>query len=274
MLGVARDASHDTIHRAYRVLARRLHPDVAAAHGTDANDMAAVNEAWEVLGDERSRAEYDHSLGIEKREVTFFLEPEPPRGFGPIGRFAYAKSLGWLRSDPERDNKWQMALRALSQDLSALDELDDRDLWRLDLRRSAAGDEQVRALTRFKSLEELQLGNTAATEACVPALLELPHLRVLDVDCCPITDDGLRQLASIKTLEELLLFDTRVTDAGMESLAFHPELAVLDLRDTEVTRDGVVPLLTMPELHELRLPRRAHHGLHQMRKIRPDVRVI
>jgi curved DNA-binding protein CbpA len=62
-LGVARSASATEIRTAYRALARRTHPDVNES-GVDAS-MAAVNEAWRVLGDPDRRAAYDASLVTE-----------------------------------------------------------------------------------------------------------------------------------------------------------------------------------------------------------------
>jgi curved DNA-binding protein CbpA len=64
-LGVARSASAVEIRAAYRRLARRTHPDVNGS-GVDAS-MAAVNEAWRVLGDPARRAEYDALLTPEVR---------------------------------------------------------------------------------------------------------------------------------------------------------------------------------------------------------------
>ena len=58
VLGVSNDASVVEIRDAYRRQARRLHPDRAR----DAGDgMAAVNEAYRVLGDPGRRAVYDAS---------------------------------------------------------------------------------------------------------------------------------------------------------------------------------------------------------------------
>lgn len=48
-------AESDVIRAAYRVLARKYHPD----HGGDARRMIALNDAWDVLGDPARRAEYD-----------------------------------------------------------------------------------------------------------------------------------------------------------------------------------------------------------------------
>lgn len=54
-LGVVDSASSADIHAAYKRLARRAHPDA----GGDARLMAAINEAYRVLGDPGRRALYD-----------------------------------------------------------------------------------------------------------------------------------------------------------------------------------------------------------------------
>lgn len=58
VLGVNRGASADEIKRAYRTLARKLHPDVNKE--TDATKkFAEVQEAYDVLSDEKKRKMYD-----------------------------------------------------------------------------------------------------------------------------------------------------------------------------------------------------------------------
>jgi curved DNA-binding protein CbpA len=69
-LGVDPSASQAEIRAAYRVLARRNHPDLADDGGP--GDMVAVNEAWRVLGDAERRAEYDATLPTLRSE-----SPEP-----------------------------------------------------------------------------------------------------------------------------------------------------------------------------------------------------
>ena len=57
-LGVQRNASSDEIKKAYRKLARELHPDVNPSEQAQEN-FKSVTHAYEVLGDEQSRRSYD-----------------------------------------------------------------------------------------------------------------------------------------------------------------------------------------------------------------------
>jgi curved DNA-binding protein len=66
VLGVPRDADQDTIRRAYRKLARKLHPDINS--DSDAEDrFKELGEAYEVLSDPDKRERYDR-LGTDWRE--------------------------------------------------------------------------------------------------------------------------------------------------------------------------------------------------------------
>lgn len=58
LLGVARSASADEIRSAYRKLARKLHPDVNKAPDAEKR-FAEVQEAYDVLSDEKRRKVYD-----------------------------------------------------------------------------------------------------------------------------------------------------------------------------------------------------------------------
>ena len=57
-LGVQRTANADEIRRAYRKLAREFHPDVNKSPDA-AKRFAEVQDAYEVLSDEKKRAQYD-----------------------------------------------------------------------------------------------------------------------------------------------------------------------------------------------------------------------
>lgn len=59
VLGVARDASADDIKRAYRKLAKRLHPDLNPGNRTVEQQFKEVSQAYAILGDEEKRKRFD-----------------------------------------------------------------------------------------------------------------------------------------------------------------------------------------------------------------------
>ena len=58
VLGVAQDASDKEITKAYRKLARKLHPDSTDG---DEDRFKEVSAAYAVVGDEDTRKEYDEA---------------------------------------------------------------------------------------------------------------------------------------------------------------------------------------------------------------------
>jgi molecular chaperone DnaJ len=59
ILGVDRKASQEEIKKAFRKLARKYHPDLNPGDKTSEHKFKEINEAYEVLGDEKKRADYD-----------------------------------------------------------------------------------------------------------------------------------------------------------------------------------------------------------------------
>ncbi len=59
VLGVQRTASAKEIKKAYRKLAQEFHPDTNAGDDAAETRFKEVSEAYEVLGDDKKRAEYD-----------------------------------------------------------------------------------------------------------------------------------------------------------------------------------------------------------------------
>ncbi|MBS1616822.1 MAG: J domain-containing protein [Bacteroidetes bacterium] len=59
LLGVPAYATSDELRTAYRVLAKKLHPDVALDEASRQKDFSLINEAYEVLSHPERRAQYD-----------------------------------------------------------------------------------------------------------------------------------------------------------------------------------------------------------------------
>ncbi|HEY74100.1 MAG: J domain-containing protein [Chloroflexi bacterium] len=59
ILGIDRDVSEKEIKRAYRRLARQLHPDVNPGNKQAEEKFKEINEAYEVLSDSEKRAKYN-----------------------------------------------------------------------------------------------------------------------------------------------------------------------------------------------------------------------
>ncbi len=64
VLGVAKDATSPEIKKAYRALARKLHPDKNAGDAKAEARFKEVSEAYDVLSDPSRRSEYDESRAL------------------------------------------------------------------------------------------------------------------------------------------------------------------------------------------------------------------
>lgn len=103
LLGVPADASIEAIRLAYRNAAREHHPDVArsgaaaVSGGVASERMAALNEAWRVLGDPARRARYD-------------VELSRARGSAPAASPPPDVERGWQPTDAAAHYPWRFVL--------------------------------------------------------------------------------------------------------------------------------------------------------------------
>lgn len=71
-LGVSRTADAETVRRAYRKLAKDLHPDRNPGDKAAEDRFKSINAAFDVLGDTEKRAKYDRGeLDADGRETGF-----------------------------------------------------------------------------------------------------------------------------------------------------------------------------------------------------------
>ena len=61
ILGVDKSADGEEIKKRYRKLARELHPDKTKGDKTLEERFKAVSEAYDILSDDKKRAEYDQA---------------------------------------------------------------------------------------------------------------------------------------------------------------------------------------------------------------------
>jgi curved DNA-binding protein CbpA len=101
VLQVHPSAEPEVIRAAYRILARKYHPD----HGGDPRRMMALNDAWDVLGDPARRAAYDvaraNSVGSRTADVVARTEAGAQRAAtGTPGRYAGAGTSEAIHAGP------------------------------------------------------------------------------------------------------------------------------------------------------------------------------
>ena len=77
ILGVKRDAKADEIKKAYRRLARKFHPDVNPNDKAAEDKFKEVQEAYDILSDEKKRKTFD-KFGYYNDN----LDPDSPFGAG------------------------------------------------------------------------------------------------------------------------------------------------------------------------------------------------
>ncbi|SJM48671.1 molecular chaperone DnaJ [Gulosibacter sp. 10] len=105
-LGVAQDASQDEIKKAYRKLARQLHPDVNPSPEAEAK-FKDVTAAYDVLSDPQRRQQYD--MGPQAGPEGF--------GFGDIFDAFFGAAQGGGRGRRSRAQRGQDALVRVELDL-------------------------------------------------------------------------------------------------------------------------------------------------------------
>jgi molecular chaperone DnaJ len=85
LLGIKKGASESEIKKAFRKLARKYHPDVNPGDKVSEQKFKEINEAYEVLSDEKKRKQYDQ-FGHAAFDQSFGQGAGPGQGFEGFAR--------------------------------------------------------------------------------------------------------------------------------------------------------------------------------------------
>jgi curved DNA-binding protein CbpA len=276
VLGIAPEAPPADIKRAYYRKARAYHPD---AHvGSDgpvlheaSRAMAMLNAAWNVLRNERLRAEYDDALAMAdaaghggRGRRARGSRKSPPLLIGSGFRY-------WLggagRTLPSEDGspRFNLAIEGRT-DLAPLQRLAPNGLWGLHCERSPVDDGQLANLQGMRGMQLLDLTGTKVTDAGMVHLQSLEKLESLSLWDTAVGDAGMPLVGRLTELRHLGLGNTGVTDAGMAPLSALVEMRVLQLWGSKVHGPGLAHLHGLTNLQMITLPRRV--GLRFRRQLR------
>jgi DnaJ-class molecular chaperone len=105
-LGVKKDASQETIQKAYRRLAKKLHPDLNPGNKQAEEQFKAVSAAYDLLSDPQKRARYDRgeidASGAERPRKRYY------RDFADAASNSYTSDAGFADFEGTDDFLSQM----------------------------------------------------------------------------------------------------------------------------------------------------------------------
>ncbi|MCY4559604.1 MAG: J domain-containing protein [Chloroflexi bacterium] len=146
ILGIERSATYTAIRDAYRRLARELHPDVSDA--SDAEErFKQINEAYDVLRDPRTRADYDVHLLAQDRASARQRSAEDERQ-----RQQAERERQRQREEAERRYREQVERR--QRELQERREREERVRRVEEERRRLQAEERLRATTESEKQRE------------------------------------------------------------------------------------------------------------------------
>ena len=163
----------------------------------------------------------------------------------PVGRLYQTNNKNQILELKLRDAKLKPG------DLAVFAELEK--LQKLDLSQSNVIDDQLRSLSGYAELSELNLYSTSITGKGLAHLRMMVQLENLDLGRTKIDDESLKTCRSMISLSRLGLRGTKVQGKGLGHIQSLKKLSCIDLGDTDLSDHGVNYLVRMPSLNSVML---------------------
>jgi len=131
VLGVSKGASKADIKKQYYKLAKQYHPDTASSKGAASTEtFTRIQSAYEVLGDDKARKEYDREFSARDASSSSFSYNGRATGFGSDPYAAYAAYAASFRPDDREHSfhAWTARNKPSSPFMwEEFDEMEDED---------------------------------------------------------------------------------------------------------------------------------------------------
>ncbi len=173
------------------------------------------------------------------------------------------------------DVKLKLKISADADGLAALEELDQDDLYALDLSHTSVSDASLAHLRNLTGLRFLELTSTATGDSGLSFLSPLKSLHSIGLSYSKVRTEGLQYLKPLLDLREIWLSGTKVDDLGLEYLNNLQSLVQLGLSSTLVTDAGLLSLVKLKKLLRIYLfnTKVTHNGTQLLKSILPGCRV-
>lgn len=109
-------------------------------------------------------------------------------------------------------------------------------------------DKALKYVAQIKSLQTLEICQTAITDEGLKELARLPRLQSLNLSSTKVTSRGLAHLRPLQSLLSLSIVNTCIDDSGVEEIGNLRNLRIVSLSRTQVHGSGLGHLAKLPNL--------------------------